>query len=289
MRPAALWIITMLGLTACDSAPARTGADVPPPARAAARDRVGSPVSDPRAFALIPCAGEAVVAGEMPAPCILVAAGGKRFLFGAPAGAAASLAREDLRQLDAVVLFSLASADMEGLDEIRRASWVAGRKAQLSVYGPEGVVETVDALNRAHVFGDALSVLDRRGRGFNDIPLAAQMFALPHDGEGRVAVLTTGDVTVTARLAAFDTLAFTVRYALDGQSRTAAIWPCVDAVRAEGEALIAMPYDPAGACRGAQAGAGERFLLWPSPDTPAAGNGPVVRGARGMPVLIDMR
>jgi len=113
------------------------------------------PSISPEDFALVPC-GPA----RADRPCVLAVAGGKRILFGAPAGVSATLADADLRQLDAVMLFSLHAVDIEGLDEVRNASWHAGRSEPLLVVGPEGTLGVVEALNAAFEQADALRVVE---------------------------------------------------------------------------------------------------------------------------------
>ena len=109
----------------------------------------------PQDFALVPCGP-----GRAERPCALAVAGGKRILFGAPAGVGATLLESDLAQLDAVILFSLHAADIEGLDEVRNASWRAGRSEPLLVIGPEGTSVMASALNGAYEQADALLVVE---------------------------------------------------------------------------------------------------------------------------------
>lgn len=109
----------------------------------------------PQDFALLPC--------DIPhneQPCVLVVAGGKRVLFGAPAGVAKGLPGVELGQLDAVMLFSLTAGDIEGLDEVRNASWHAGRTRPLALVGPEGTVAVATALNLAFEQADALRIVE---------------------------------------------------------------------------------------------------------------------------------
>ena len=140
----------------------------------------------PDQFALLPCGDTRRHA------CTLVIAGGKRLLFGAPAGAAKSMRPEDLRHLDAVMIFSLAANDLEGLDEVRNASWHAGRSEQLRVIGPMGLEEVVTALNKAYEQADALFVV-RNGipPGGYDAAIITALTA----SSGQI-VFDTGDLTV---------------------------------------------------------------------------------------------
>lgn len=150
----------------------------------------GPPASfeiDSDQFVVLPC-GEVV----QDRPCALVVAGGKRILFGAPTGAARFIGGDDLRQLDSVMLFSLFASDMEGLDEVRNASWFAGRSEPLRVVGPNGIVEVSAALDKAFEQSDALHVVE------NGIPPggydAALMRAVAADTGA--TVFDTGDLKV---------------------------------------------------------------------------------------------
>lgn len=148
------------------------------------------PEINPKDFALVPCGP-----GLAERPCALAVAGGKRVLFGAPAGVAATLSRQDLKQLDAIILFSLRAADIEGLDEVRNESWWAGRDEPLLVVGPEGTTAVVDALNIAFEQADALRVVEQgipRG-GYDAAVLEAR-----ESVEG-IPDFDTGDVQVTRR------------------------------------------------------------------------------------------
>jgi hypothetical protein len=109
----------------------------------------------PDDFVVLPC--DRVIA---PQPCALVVAGGKRVLFGAPSGAAISFNQDELKQLDAVLLFSLRAIDIEGLDDVRNHSWRAGRDAALLVIGPAGLDDIVTALNKAYEQPDALRIVE---------------------------------------------------------------------------------------------------------------------------------
>lgn len=109
----------------------------------------------PQDFALVPCG-----VSDQNRPCALAIAGGKRVLIGAPAGVGETLIAEDLRLLDAVILFSLRADDIEGLDEIRNNSWHAGRAEPLIVVGPEATNSMVAALNLTFEQSDALRVVE---------------------------------------------------------------------------------------------------------------------------------
>jgi len=153
----------------------------------------GSPPSDPpvispQDFVLMPCRS-----ADAARPCALIVAGGKRVLFGVPSGAAVSLGSEDLRQLDAVIVFSLRAPDLEGLDEIRNASWRAGRDVPLLTIGPRGILDVVDGLNKAYEQADALRVVEEgipRG-GYDAAILTGR------EASDVQVVFDTGDVQIT--------------------------------------------------------------------------------------------
>ena len=160
---------------------------------------------NPADFVLLPC--EAL---NETAPCALAIIGGKRLLFGAPAGLGAALSPEDLRQLDGVFLFSLRATDIEGLDEVRNASWHAGRERPLNVTGPDGTQSLIAGLNLAFETADALRVVDDgipKG-GFD----AAILTMMPsRDDEDRI-VFNTGDVVISAMPRADQAIKYTITY-----------------------------------------------------------------------------
>lgn len=157
------------------------------------------PVVSSTDFALLPCGP-----GAADRPCAFVMAGGKRVLFGAPAGVLNGLSEEDLANLDAVMLFSLRAEDIEGLDEVRNASWRAGRTAPLKVSGPDGIAEMIAALNVAYEASDAIAFVERGSKGgFDSAVLVAG------DSEGKV--FDTGDLLIQA--GGFSDMSYLVSYA----------------------------------------------------------------------------
>lgn len=81
--------------------------------------------------------------------CVLVEAGGLAILVGAGEGAADGLRSRGLMRadLDAVVLPDMALDSIVGLPGIAQGSLVVGRREQLKVYGPQGIVPVVDGAN----------------------------------------------------------------------------------------------------------------------------------------------
>lgn len=139
-------------------------------------------------FAVLPCADRA-----LPAPCAIVLAGGKRVVFGAPAGITLDMTEADLRNTDAVMLLSLRGEDVEGLDELRNAAWRAGRESSLPVAGPSGTGDFLGLLNRAYEVSDALIYVEDHPAGGFD---AALLAVLPGDGERAATVFDTGDLRI---------------------------------------------------------------------------------------------
>lgn len=139
-------------------------------------------------FALVPCSDR-----PLPGKCVIVMAGGKRVLFGAPAGVTLDRTEADLRNIDAVMLLSLRGEDVEGLDELRNATWRAGHESSLPVSGPSGTGEFVGILNRAYEVSDALIFVEARPAGGFD---AALLAVLPGEGEAEATVFDTGDLRI---------------------------------------------------------------------------------------------
>ena len=165
-------------------------------------------------YALLPC-GPSTEA----APCVLVVAGGKRVLFGTPAGLRAGMDGTTLASLDAVMLFSLQGPDLEGLDEVRNAGWTAGREAPLPVAGPAGTRDVLGAFNKAYELSDAQIFVGTPPQGGFG---AALLGVLPGEGDAKVQVFNTGDLIVT-KIESADAQA---GYWVDYGGQRAVLQPC---------------------------------------------------------------
>lgn len=151
----------------------------------------------PRDFVVLPCGPT-----DTEQPCALAVAGGKRIVFGAPAGIGSTLSRQNLRQLDAVILFSLRARDIDGLDELRNESWRAGRADPLLVIGPSGIDIVVEALNKAYEQSDALRIVEEGipPGGYDAAVMVARTWS-----RGQI-IFDTGDVRVRAVSGGFTTV-----------------------------------------------------------------------------------
>lgn len=139
--------------------------------------------------------------------CLVIAAGGKRVLMGAPAGTDMGRIEGDTVPPDAVILPSLHAATLEGLDEVRNRAWLAGRRPPLIIAGGEGISDIVMALNQVYATSDALAYIEgaRKG-GFNREPITAKTVS-----PGEIA-FDTGDLQIRAFSAGSGKLAFLVTY-----------------------------------------------------------------------------
>ena len=165
-------------------------------------------------FAVLPCSKR-----SLPGACVHVLAGGKRVVFGAPAGMTLDMTQASLRNTDAVMLLSLRGEDIEGLDEMRNAAWRAGRESSLPVAGPSGTGDFLGLLNRAYEVSDALIYVEDRPAGGFD---AALLALLPGDGEQVATVFDTGDL----RISKFETGTDRAFYVVDYVDHTALIAGC---------------------------------------------------------------
>lgn len=172
----------------------------------------------PGDFAVEPCSEVAN------APCVLVNAGGKTFLFGAPAGLSRTIAEERLANLDGALLFSLLPRDIEGLDEVRNRGWRAGRADALVVAGPEGTGEMLEALNLAYEQPDALSFVDEGAPpgGFDAALLQGGVEIL-----SQALAFDTGDVKVVGIAASGPYITYRIGYRdLAGDWHDLVLQPC---------------------------------------------------------------
>jgi hypothetical protein len=157
----------------------------------------------PADFALIPCSeAETTI-------CVLALAGGKRLLFGAPAGVGNRFQPFELAHLDGLFLLSLRGEDMEGLDEVRNVGWQAGRPGLLDVTGPDGVGDVIDALNRAYEVSDALIFVEdgAPAGGFD-----AALLSLNREISDEALVFDSGDLKVHAVSRGSDRVSYRVTY-----------------------------------------------------------------------------
>jgi len=177
----------------------------------------------PDQFAVLPCGI------NQSRPCALVVAGGKRLLFGTPAGIGQNLREDDLRQLDVAMVFSVRASDIEGLDEVRNASWQAGRKQPLLVIGPPGIDDVVSALNLAFEQADALYMVEYGSpAGGYDAALLISRSADPGQ-----TVFDTGDLSVE-----YQAGSFTVTY---GSGRGLQLRYCLSQPTEEAEQMDIVP------------------------------------------------
>ncbi len=164
----------------------------------------------PTDFAILPCPR----AGDRGA-CVVIAAGGKRVLVGAPAGigapptsGAGALGASGVP--DAILLLSLDAAQIEGLDEIRSRVWENGQ-SHLPLMGGVGIEEINAGLDQTYIVPDAVAyVRGQRRRSFDKTPLAVRTI-----GHGEIA-FDTGDLTISALAGGAGRLGYQIKYG--GQS-----------------------------------------------------------------------
>jgi len=180
MRSALLGLLA-LALSAC-------GAEVSEPA-AVSSERAKI---EPHQFALVPC--RSGLNSGLP-PCVLLAAGGKYFLMGAPEGALTALTDEEVRLLDGVLLFSLLPQHVDGLDTVRHVTWKKGRAQRLLVGGPEGTKDFARALDSAFEVPDAEYFARESPSGGFDASLLRSIDVIFGTSAG-TEVVDTGDLQI---------------------------------------------------------------------------------------------
>ncbi|MEO0785674.1 MAG: hypothetical protein AAFY10_08230 [Pseudomonadota bacterium] len=162
------------------------------------------PVVLPEQFAVRRCTH--VDAGR---GCLIVQAGGKVLVFGAPEGAADSLDGIDAPVPDAVFVATLSPDELEGLARIRNQSWLAGRTTLLPVIGPEGIAVFTAGIDDAFARSDAKVYLEHRPPGTFDTALMAARKIPP---ASRGGAFDTGDLRVDALASPGSGITFVVRY-----------------------------------------------------------------------------
>ena len=94
------------------------------------------------------------IAADRAQACIAVITPEHFFLFDAGENSVGNLQGEGLplERLDGIFLTHFHSDHIPDLPDARLASWVAGRKNDLKVYGPLGVVQVVEGFNQVYEF-----------------------------------------------------------------------------------------------------------------------------------------
>lgn len=202
-----IWALTFI-LAGC-------GADAPV-AVATDSHLAASVEIQPNQFAVRRC--ERVEPGSR---CLIVQAGGKALLFGAPEGAMASLEAIGLSTPDTVFVSSLDPRLLEGLARVRSESWRAGRSTPLRLVGPDGMNAFASGLDQAFARSDAVLYVLERPSGAFDSALITPIEIAP--GEGVIA-FDTGDLRVDALASSSSSVTYVVRYA----GIALQISPCLD-------------------------------------------------------------
>lgn len=131
------------------------------------------------------------------APCVVVEAGGLRFLIGAGSGGGDYLWRNGYLRtgVDLVLLQDLDAETVEGLAAVRRLSWLDGRRTPLPVIGPAGVGALIDGVNMSQQTSDRSD--QRRFPDAGLDPAAANLIlARPVSMQQPETVFDTGVVAV---------------------------------------------------------------------------------------------
>ncbi|MEM1150670.1 MAG: hypothetical protein AAGI03_08945 [Pseudomonadota bacterium] len=156
--------------------------------------------------------------------CLIVQAGGKTLLFGAPEGAMESLQAARVDQPDGLFASSLDPTNLEGVARLRNQSWRLGRTVPLLLAGPDGVASFAAGLDQAFARPDAFVYIEERPRGDFDAVLIAPL-EVPAGAE--VKVFDTGDLRVDGVATPSSAVTYVVRYG----GRSLEIEPCLGTAR----------------------------------------------------------
>ena len=156
-------------------------------------------------------------------PCTAVIAGRRMFIVDAGSGSAASLNRMLLNpaRIEAVLITHYHSDHIAGLGDLLMQHWVAASsKTPLPVYGPPGLQQVLDGTRAAFELdndyrtahhGERIAPTSGRGA-------AAREFAPAQDG--RIVLIDTPDLVVTAFLVDHGPVRPAVGYRFDYKGRT---------------------------------------------------------------------
>jgi len=195
MRALIAYVWALMLLCACGAA-SPTGSETAAPAL---NTRV-----EPDDFAVRRCPNV-----KLGVPCLIVQAGGKVLLIGAPEGAMSALEEIGAAIPDGVFIQTLDPASLNGLPALRNDSWTAGRTRKLPVSGPEGIDALAAGLDAAYARSDAIVYLRDRPTGAFESALIDPQAVAPGQS---ARVFDTGDLRVDAVAAPSSELTLFVRY-----------------------------------------------------------------------------
>lgn len=173
----------------------------------------------PDEFAVFPC-NEQTRMDDPYAPCVLIMAGGKRLIFGAPMA-------QDWRgmgYLDALFLYNGHPISSNGLLGARYYTWRNGRAGPLLVVAGDLQLDAINALDEAQANADALTVFASGNTlSFNDAKLRPK--PVPAAATG-FKVFDTGDLQVLAYSQISEEGDQIISYDIIYQGHTARFQPC---------------------------------------------------------------
>lgn len=173
----------------------------------------------PEDFALFPCTP--ISEFEDPyAPCVLVIAGGKRLVFGAPI----YQNWRGIGEIDAAFLMYGHPMSSGGLAGLRLETWRNGRNTRLLIIAGDLQAEAIQALDDLNAGADALIAIESRGKaGFLEAGLRVK--PVPVSARG-FKVFDTGDLTVLSYSTINDAGDQVIAYRLDYGATSAMLYPC---------------------------------------------------------------
>ncbi|MEH6518464.1 MAG: MBL fold metallo-hydrolase [Halioglobus sp.] len=152
--------------------------------------------------------------------CIAVVTPEHFYLIDSGAGSTDNINRLGLptERLQGLLLTHFHSDHIAEIYEVNLASWVRGRPAPLTVYGPRGVDEVIDGVNA----GYRLDRIYRTGHHGEDL-LPPTLGVLQHKTIAPGVIFEDGDLTITAYVAEHPPIHPAVGYRFDYRGRSVVI------------------------------------------------------------------
>ena len=185
----------------------------------------GTDLFDAKAMRVVLCGTSAPFPDPLRAKsCTAVIVKGRAFIVDSGSGAVNTLQLMGfpMERISAVFLTHFHSDHIADLGEMKMQTWVAGRTARLTVYGPPGVEQVVAGFNAAYGLDDSYRNI-HHGEALLPIdlaPMTAKSFPTP---AGAVVVYRDADLTVTAFTVKHDPIRPAVGYRFDSGGRSVVI------------------------------------------------------------------
>jgi len=187
---------------------------------AAVAKRGSAPFPESESLRVYVCGSASPLGTGQAQACIAIITPDHFFIIDSGAGSTDNLNRLGLpmTRLNGLLLTHYHSDHIAEIYEVNLGSWVAGRPAPLTIYGPEGVAEVTNGINASY----RLDRIYRTAHHGEDL-LKPELGVLKHHTIKPGVILEDGDLKITAYVAEHPPIEPAVGYRIDYRGRSVVV------------------------------------------------------------------